>query len=97
MKAIMTSMKTKISKADIFTILNLRTQWEAIVYQKNYSMPSCDSDVRSLENFVKDGHKSNRFKEGFSEAMSLAKKILESYENEKTNLSSLHRKALETL
>ena len=36
-------------------------------------------------------------KEGFSEAMSLAKKILESYENEKTNLSSLHRKALETL
>ena len=93
----MTSMKTKISKADIFTILNLRTQWEAIVYQKNYSMPSCDSDIRSLENFVKDGHRSNRFKEGFSEAMSLAKKILESYENEKTNLSSLHRKALETL
>ena len=62
-------------------ILNLRFEWETMVsYRKSYDLPSYDSDINSLKNFIENGHKNNRFRKNFNEAMSLAKEIVDYYE-----------------
>lgn len=73
-------------------LLTLRFEFEQIVsFRKTYDLPNYDGDIDSLYYFVENGAKKNRFRKRFYEAMNLAKKIIESYENEKTNLSGLHR------
>lgn len=75
----------------IFDLLRLRSEFEEIVsYRKTYVLPNYESDIDSLYYFVNHGDKKNRFRKGFDEAMEIAKKILESYENEKTNLSGVY-------
>lgn len=79
--------------ASIFEILNLRTRYESIVsYRKTFDLPTYNSDIDSLYYFINQGAKNNRFRKNFDEAVSIAKHIIKSYENEKTNLSSVHRK-----
>ena len=73
-------------------LLSLRFEFEQIVsFRKTYDLPNYDGDIDSLYYFVENGSKKNRFRKRFHEAMNLAKKIIESYENEKTNLPGLHR------
>jgi len=75
----------------VFYILNLRTQYEDIVsFRKTYDLPSYSSDIDSLYYFINHGAKNNRFRKRFDEAMEIAKDIIKSYENEKTNLSGVH-------
>ena len=77
---------------NLFYILNLRTQYEQIVsFRKTYDLPNYNSDIDSLNYFVKNGAKNNRFRKSFEDALSIAKNIIKSYENEKTNISSIHR------
>lgn len=78
--------------SDFFDLVNKRTQYEQIVsFRKTYDLPSYSSDIDSLYYFVNNGAKNNRFRKRFDEAMTIAKDIIKSYENEKTNISSVHR------
>ena len=77
----------------LFEILSMRYQYEKIVsFRKSFDLPSYNSDIDSLYYFINQGAKNNRFRKNFNEAVSIAKHIITSYENEKTNLPSLHRK-----
>ena len=72
-------------------LLRMRFEFESIIsYRKTYDLPSYNSDIDSLYYFINNGAKKNRFRKRFNEAMDIAKSIIESYENEKTNLSSLY-------
>lgn len=59
----------------VFEILNLRSQWEEIANNLNVD---ANSSINGLEWFVKNSHKNNRFKSGWSEAMNIAEIILKS-------------------
>lgn len=77
---------------NLFYILNLRTQYEQIVsFRKTYDLPNYNSDIDSLKYFIKNGAKNNRFRKSFEDAMGIAKNIIKSYENEKTNISGVYR------
>lgn len=79
------------ARPKFFDLLNLRTEFEAIVsYRRTFDLPTYNSDIDSLYYFVEHGAKNNRFRKRFDEAMTIAKQIIEGYEYEKANLSSLH-------
>ena len=72
-------------------LLNLRTRFEEIVsFRKTYDLPNYNSDIDSLYYFIKHGAKNNRFRKRFDEALSIAQFIVKRFENEKTNISSIH-------
>ena len=93
MKALkMNHPNNSMASKSLFAVLNLRTQYENIVsFRKTYDLPSYSSDIDSLYYFINHGAKNNRFRKRFDEAMNIAKDIIKSYENEKTNLSGVHR------
>jgi len=56
--------------------LNKRYQYEQLVsYRKTFDLPSYDGDIRSLNYFISNGHKNNRFRKNFNYAMKLEKKL----------------------
>ena len=58
-------------------LLNLRYEYESIVsYRNSFTLPTYDSDLNSLIYFLKNGHKSNRFKKRYDEAFSIAETIV---------------------
>lgn len=62
-------------------ILVLRYKWEALVsYRKTYNLPSYDGTIDNLKYFVSEGHKNNRFRKNFDEAMTIAEDILQYYD-----------------
>ena len=72
-------------------LLNLRTRFEEIVsFRKTYDLPNYNSDIDSLYYFIKHGAKNNRFRKRFDEALSIAQFIVKRFENEKTDISSIH-------
>ena len=75
----------------IFTILNLRSQWEEITLgnRSTYKLINEDSTIDTLKWFVNSGSKSNRFRKNFKQALSLANDIVNYYEN--FNLSGVCR------
>tara|TARA_R100000951_G_C2526994_1_gene145242 strand:+ start:331 stop:582 length:252 start_codon:yes stop_codon:yes gene_type:complete len=78
---------------NIFEVLSLRYQFEKIVsFRKAYDLPNYNGDIDSLYYFVTQGAKNNRFRKNYEEAMRIARDIIKSYENEKTNISSVHGK-----
>jgi len=81
-----------MDNTSFFNILNLRTKYEQIVsYRDSYDLPNYNSDIDSLNYFVNSGAKNNRFRKSFKDAMTIATNIIKSYENEKTNISSVYR------
>ena len=58
----------------VFEILNLRSQWEELARNLNTDI---DSSISGLKSFIEHSYKSNRFKEGWAEAMEIAKQIVE--------------------
>lgn len=58
----------------VFEILNLRSQWEELARNLNTDI---DSSISGLKCFIEYSYKSNRFKEGWAEAMEIAKQIVE--------------------
>ena len=61
----------------ISEILRLRTDFEEIT--EHFSMPQ-GSDIDTIEWFIENGHRSNSLRNGFDNAMQLAKEILTEYE-----------------
>jgi len=68
----------KIAKKSIFEILNLRFKFTELVKNLNVPHNIRDGDINSILWFVDHGHKSNRFKEEYREALNIANSILES-------------------
>lgn len=92
MKLNSTTNESSRDRITFFDLLNLRTEFESIVsYRKTYDLPNYNSNIDSLYYFIENGAKNNRFRKRFNEAMTIAKQIIESYENEKANLSGLYR------
>lgn len=82
----------KFMTTSLAELLRLRSEFEAIVsYRKTFDLPDYNSDIDSLYYFIDNGARKNRFRKRFKEAMEIANKIIESYENETSDLSSLHR------
>jgi hypothetical protein len=83
---------------NIFDIMRLRSDWEEIVsFRKTYDLPHYESNIDNLYYFIQHGAKKNRFRKNFEEAMAIAKTIVEYYENEKTNLSSVSWEEVEAV
>lgn len=55
-------------------ILNIRTDFERLT--KGYDMPE-GSDINTIEWFIENGHRSNRLRNGFDDALKCALKIKE--------------------
>ena len=73
-------------------LLSLRFQYEQIVsFRRTFDLPNYNSDIDTLYQFVKSGAKNNRFRKRYNEALAIAKIIIESYENETTDLPGVHR------
>jgi hypothetical protein len=74
-------------------LLSLRFQYEQIVsFRRTFDLPNYNSDIDNLNHFVIHGAKNNRFRKRYNEALDIAKIIIESYENDTIDLSSIHRK-----
>ena len=58
----------------VFEILNLRTEWEELA--RGFIGIKKDGTIDSLQEFVKNGHRKNRFRAGFNEAIDIAERIL---------------------
>ena len=58
-------------------ILQLRFEFEELT--KGYNMPD-GSDINNIDWFLKNGHRSNSLRNGFQEAMEIAK-IIKEYSN----------------
>jgi hypothetical protein len=56
-------------------ILNIRTEFETLT--QGYTMPCNESDINTIKWFIENGHRSNSLRDGFDNAMTLAKKIKE--------------------
>jgi len=55
-------------------ILNIRTDFERIT--EGYNMPE-GSDINTINWFIENGHRSNRLRDGFDDAIELAHRIRE--------------------
>jgi len=55
-------------------LLNLRFQFEQIT--ENFSMPRNESDIDILKWYIEEGYKSNSLRDGFDDALNIAKQII---------------------
>lgn len=71
----------------IFDVLNKRYQFEQLVsYRKTFDLPDYDSTIESINYFINNGHKNNRFRKNFDEALKLAKEIMDYYDGSVASL-----------
>jgi hypothetical protein len=62
--------------SQFFEILNKRSHFEQVVsYRRSFKLPTYDSDIDSIDYFLKHGYENNRFRKRYDEAMDLAKDI----------------------
>lgn len=75
---------------NIFEILNLRSRFESIVNdgRSRYELEGYEGTINNLEWFVEHGHKSNRFRKNFDEALDIAHTILKESSNVTTKVTS---------
>ena len=55
-------------------LLNLRFQFEQIT--ENYTVPRHGSDIDILEWYIDEGYKSNSLRNGYNDALNIAKQIV---------------------
>ena len=55
-------------------LLNLRFQFEQLT--ENFNMPRNESDIDILKWYVEEGYKSNSLRDGFDDALNIAKQII---------------------
>lgn len=59
-------------------LLSKRYRFEHIVsFRKSYDLPNYNGDIDSLREFINNGHKNNRFRKNFKEAMNIAEEIID--------------------
>ena len=59
-------------------IIQLRFEFEEIT--RSYSMEVSGSNINTIEWFIENGHRSNSLRDGFNNALNIAKKIKEFYD-----------------
>jgi hypothetical protein len=59
-------------------IVQLRYEFEELT--KGYNMNVSGSDINTIEWFVENGHRSNSLRNGFNDALAIAKTIKEFYD-----------------
>jgi len=59
-------------------IIQLRFEFEEIT--RGYNMEVSGSDINTIEWFIENGHRSNSLRDGFNDALNIAKKIKEFYD-----------------
>lgn len=71
-------------------VVQLRYEFEELT--KGYNMKVSGSDINTIEWFIENGHRSNSLRNGFNDALKIAKVIKEFYDgrrrNETTRFSS---------
>ena len=71
-------------------IIQLRFEFEEIT--RGYNMEVSGSNINTIEWFIENGHRSNSLRDGFNDALKIAKKIKEFYNGrrrvEESGLSS---------
>ena len=71
-------------------IIQLRFEFEEIT--RGYNMEVSGSNINTIEWFIENGHRSNSLRDGFNNALNIAKKIKEFYNErrrvEESGLSS---------
>ena len=65
-----------MSRANVFELLNLRTQWEEIVKDFKMDETRKEGTVDNLKWFVEHGMFTNRFRKGYDQAKNIAYEIL---------------------
>ena len=71
----------------LFEALSKRYQYEQLVsYRKTFDLPNYHGDIDSLKYFINNGHKNNRFRKNFNNAMELAEEIVNYYEQSVASL-----------
>ena len=55
-------------------LLNLRFLFEQIT--ENFNMPRNESDIDILKWYIEEGYKSNSLRDGFDDALNIAKQII---------------------
>jgi len=68
-----TSMSTGLTR-----IVQLRFEFEELT--KGYNMEVSGSDINTIEWFIENGHRSNSLRNGFNDALAIAKTIKEFYD-----------------
>jgi hypothetical protein len=58
----------------IFELLQLRSEWEDLV--RNFTGVNQNGTLDSLQEFLDNGHKKNRFRDGYDLAIDIAQEIL---------------------
>jgi hypothetical protein len=76
----------------VFHLLNMRTEYEAIVYNRGYDVVTTNSDINSLRSFIKEGHKKNRFRPNYDKAFELAETIMREFDGWKNVRSGVNTK-----
>ena len=66
---------------NFFELFNLRFDFEELT--KDFSMSVDGSCIDTIDWFIEHGHRSNRLRKGFDEAMTIAKQIREFADAEK--------------
>ena len=61
-------------KNSVAELLNLRFQFEEIT--ENFTMPRHGSDIDILKWYIEEGYKSNSLRDGFDDALEIAKQII---------------------
>lgn len=64
-------------KMTVFELMDLRFQWEEIV--RTFKMSNKSGHIDNLQHFIDNGHKANRFRDGYNEAIGIAKQILSEF------------------
>ena len=64
-------------------IVQLRYEFEELT--KGYNMEVSGSDINTIEWFIENGHRSNSLRNGFNDALTIAKVIKEFYNGRRRN------------
>ena len=67
-------VKCSATDLSLTQVIKLRSDFEEVT--KGYNMPE-GSDINTINWFLKDGHRSNSLRNGFTDAKEIAKKIKE--------------------
>jgi len=65
-------------------LLNMRTEYEDIIFDFKIESKYLGSDINSLNWFIENGHKSNSLRNDFKKALQYAETIVTEYENGRT-------------
>lgn len=82
-----------MSTLSVFEMLNLRYEFEELI--RGFKFVPKDGRIDNIKLFIENGHKGNRFRDGYDRALEIANIIVENYE--KNNLSSICGEEIEAV